>query len=76
MIQTQNSDSRVYAFPLLHAISSKPVIKQNNMLFINEKISCTKVTRKLALDGRPNMQQILFLETAFGTKGLKSRQFQ
>lgn len=74
MIQTQVSDSELRLFPLLYAISSKPIIKQNNILFTNEKISCMKVTRRLSVDGLPNMRRILFLETAFGTRGLESRQ--
>lgn len=74
MIQTQVSDSELMLFPLLYAISSKPIIKQNNMLFTNEKISCTNVMRQHLVDGLPNVRQILFLETAFGLRGLKSRQ--
>lgn len=76
MIQTQVSlTPEPRLFPLLYAISSQPIIKQNNMLFTNEKISRMKVTRQLLVDELPNTLRILFPETAFGIRGPKSRQF-
>lgn len=63
------SDSNLKLFPPLCAIPSEPIIKQNNTPFTNEKLSCVKVTRRLLVDGLPNMRQILFLETAFGIRG-------